>query len=63
MLAAPGLNAGLFVGGDHELVLFERLVFPGSLIEVENAAGFAGEIRVPRKDPTAMVPGTNRILM
>lgn len=58
-----GLNAGLFVGGDNELVVLEGFVAPDPLMEIKNTAGLAGEIRVPWKDPTAVIPGSNRILM
>lgn len=63
MPAATGLNAGLFVGRDYKLIVFEGLAAPNSLVEIEQTACLGGETRVPREDPTAVVPGTNRILV
>ena len=63
MDAASRLNAGLFVGGDHELVRLQGLATPGTGIQVEEATGLGGELRVARKDPTTVRPGSNGILM
>jgi len=63
MDAAAGLNAGLFVGGDHELIGFQRLVTPATGIQIEDTAGLGGKLRVARKDPTAVIPGPNGILV
>lgn len=63
MEAASSLNAGLFIGGDDKLVLSERLVIPGAGIQVENAAGLGGEVGVARKDPGAVIPRANGVLM
>src|SRR3974377_927303 len=62
MDAAAGLDAGLFVGGEHEIVGAQRLVFPETLVEIQDGAGFLEEARVARKDPGAMTPRTERIL-
>lgn len=63
MEAASSLNAGLFIGGDDELVLPERLAIPGAGIQAENVAGLDGEARVARKDPSAVIPRANGVLM
>jgi|SRR5215469_1781518 len=39
MFAPPRLDAGFLVCRDHEFIAFERFVFPGAGIQVENAAG------------------------
>jgi len=63
MFASPGLNAGFFVRGDHELIILQRLPFPCASIQIENAAGFVGKVGIAREDPTAVIPGPNGILM
>ena len=63
MEAASSLDAGLFVGGDDEIVLSKRLTIPGAAIQVENAAGLGGEVWVARKDPSAVIPRANGVLM
>ena len=57
MLADACLDAGFLVGTDHELVGLEGLPLPVSGIEVEDAPGLGGEIRVAREYPAAMLPG------
>ncbi len=59
--AAAGLDAGLLVGGEHEIVSTERLAFPETLVEVQEGAGFLEEARVARKDPGAMTPRAERV--
>ena len=61
--ARAGLNAGLFIRRNHELIVLQRLVLPGSLVEVKQAPGFDGELRVTRKNPTAVKPRSDRVLM
>jgi len=63
MLAAAGLNAGLFVGGDHEFIVPEGFAVPAPLIEIEDATRLAGEVGVAREDPTAVVPRANGVLV
>ncbi len=63
MDTASSLDAGLFVGGDHELIALQRPAVPGAGIEIENPAGLGGKLWVARKDPTAVIPGPNGILM
>lgn len=49
MFASPGLNAGFFVRGDHELIILQGLPFPRAGIQIENAAGFVGKVGIARK--------------
>ena len=63
VFAAPCLDAGLLVGRDHELIIFQRLTFPLAGIQIEYAAGFVSEVGIPWKDPTTVVPGSNGVLM
>lgn len=34
---------------------------PDSGVEIENASGFASEVRIPWKDPTSLLPRTNGV--
>ena len=61
--AAPGLDAGLFIGREHKFILAQRLILPDSLIKVQEAAGFGGKIRIARKNPTAVLPRPNGVLV
>lgn len=63
MFAMAGLNAGLFVRGDHELIWLQEPALPAAGVQIEDAASFDGKVRIAWKDPTAMVPGPNRIFM
>lgn len=60
---APGLNAGLFIGGDHEFIVLERLLLPLAGVEIQYAPGFGGEVGVSRENPTAVVPRSNGVFM
>ena len=61
LLTAARLNTGFFVRRDDELRTLQGFALPDSGVEIQNASGFASEIRIPRKDPTSMLPGTNGI--
>jgi hypothetical protein len=56
MLAPPGLNAGLLVSRNDQLIVFEGFPLPVALIQVEDAAGLDSKVGIARKDPTAVVP-------
>ena len=63
MFAPSGLDAGLLVGGEHVIARPQRGATPTALVEIENAAGLAGESRIAWEDPDAMPPGAQRILV
>ena len=63
MQAATCLDAGLFVGRDDKFVFMQLLSLPLLLVEIQNPAGFEGKLRIAWKNPTAMLPGTNGVLM
>src|SRR5581483_359147 len=63
MPAVPDLELSLLVRGDHEVVRSERLTIPDARVEVEDAAGFEGEVGIAREDPTAVSPGPDRVLV
>ena len=55
------LNAGLFIGGDDEIIGTERLTFPDALIQIENGTGLFNEPGIAREDPATMPPRTKSI--
>jgi len=54
--AMSSLDAGLFVGRDHELAIAQRLVFPAFGVEIQNAGRFGKKLWVAREDPAAVLP-------
>ena len=62
MNSFAGLNACLFVGRDHEVILGKWFVVPGPGIQVEHAPRFLFELRISGKDPTAMTPWPECVL-
>ena len=63
MLAAAGLNTGLFISGNHEFIVEEGSAAPTPLIQIEDASRFTGEVGVAREDPTAVIPRANGVLV
>jgi len=63
MDASAGLDAGLLIGRNHELIRLQRLPLPDSLVEVKQASGFGRELRVARKNPAAMKPRSDRVFV
>ena len=63
MQTAAGLDAGLFVGREHKFIVAQRLSLPLVFIEIQDPTGFERELRIPRKNPTTMLPRTNGIFM
>ncbi len=49
MLAAAGLNAGLFICGDHEFVVLQSAALPLAGVQIQHTAGLDGEIRIAWK--------------
>src|SRR5437867_6333995 len=63
MEPTAGLDAGLLVGREHEFIGVQLLSLPLMLIQIEDPTRLEGESRVARKNPTAVLPRTNRILV
>ena len=63
MAAAPRLNARLLIGGDHEVVRGQGLLLPNALVEIENPTGLGRKLRIARKDPAAVEPRANRVVV
>ena len=63
MLSNARLDAGLFVSGEHELVVSQRAAFPVPRVQVQDAPGFGDKLRIARENPGAMLPRANRILV
>ena len=58
-----GLDAGLLVGRDDELVVAQRLPLPAPLVQVQDPPGLGLEVRIARKDPAAVLPRANGVLV
>src|SRR6266571_6561087 len=63
MQTNAGLDAGFLVGRNHVVLVSQSLAFPEPLIEVQHSFSFGLKVRIPWKDPTAMLPGANGILV
>ncbi len=63
MDAQTRLDAGLLVCGDDKFIRAQRLPLPAPLVQVQDASGLGLELRVARKDPAAVLPGTDRVLV
>jgi hypothetical protein len=63
MLAPPRLNTGFLVRGNDELIVFQGLIFPSAGVQIQEASSFVSELGVARKDPTAVIPRPNSVLM
>ena len=58
-----GLNAGLFIGAENEIVGAQRMAVPPASIEVEDATGLHRKLRIAREDPGPVLPRANRVFM
>ena len=57
------LDGGLLVGRDDEIGLVQGSTLPSAVIEIQDAAGLAGEVGVAREDPAAVLPGADGVVM
>ena len=60
---ASGLDACFLVGGDHKLIVFQRLSSPFAGVKIQQSARFFGEVGIAREDPTAVIPRPDGVLM
>src|ERR1035441_9296408 len=56
------LDAGLLVGGEHIITWSQCIATPPALVEIENAAGLAGELPIAWENPGPMPPWAQCIL-
>jgi len=63
MDASPSLDAGLFVGREHKFIPAQRLILPEPLIKVQETTGFGGKVRIARKNPAAVLPRPDGVLV
>jgi len=63
MHSSPGLNAGFLVRRQHELISLQCLSIPHPLVKVQHPTGLGLKLRVPREDPTAVLPWFDRVLV
>jgi hypothetical protein len=55
------MDAGFLFRRDDELIVVQGLTFPFTGIQIQHAASLFGEVWIPRKDPTAVMPRTDRV--
>jgi hypothetical protein len=63
MFADARLDTGVLVGADHELISFQPLPLPTPGVEIQNAASLARELGIAGKDPAAMLPRADGIVV
>ena len=63
MLAPSGLNAGLFIGTQNKILFAKGLCIPEAMIQVQDTAGLGCKQGVTRKDPAAVSPRTDSVLV
>ena len=62
MLGSSGLNACLFIGGDHKVVIAKWFAVQTSSVQVQYTTGLEFELRISGKDPASMTPGPQGVL-
>jgi hypothetical protein len=63
MFSETRLDAGLFVRTENELIGLEFTALPEALVEIQNSAGFLFEVWISRKNPAAVLPRTDGVLV
>ena len=61
--AGSSLDAGFLVSSEDEFVLFEASIVPHPFVEIENTSGLGAKLGITRKDPAAMLPSSDGILV
>lgn len=61
--ADPGLDARLLIGAEHKVPGLQRLAFPAPGVQIQDPSRLGSKIRIVRKDPAAVLPRTNGVLM
>ena len=63
VLSCSCLNARLLIGREQIFPGPQALSLPLTVVQIKRSACSDFEVRVPRENPGAMVPGTNRIFI
>lgn len=63
VLAPSGLNAGLFISTQNKILFAKGLFIPEPMIQVQDAASLGCKQGVSRKDPAAVSPRTDSVLV
>lgn len=63
MTATARLDARFLIGRQNKFVILKGAPIPYPFIEIQDSPGFLGKLRIARKYPGAIPPGTNGILM
>ncbi len=58
MFAPSCLDAGLLVDAEYVIARPQRSTFPPTLVEIDDAAGFAGKLRIAREPGVPLPPGS-----
>src|SRR5712692_1938276 len=61
--ASARLNARFLIGGNHEIVGRQGLRLPDALVQIEDATGLGRKLGIARKDPAAVEPRPNRVVV
>jgi hypothetical protein len=59
----PGLDAGLFIRGNHIFIGFQGFPGPNPRVQIEDSSRLTFKLGVSRKNPAAMLPGSNGIFV
>ncbi len=63
MAAHPGLDAGLLVGAEHEVLRVQGFSRPLPGVQVEDPPGLGGEVRIAGKDPGPVLPRADGVFV
>jgi hypothetical protein len=63
LFAASGLNTGLFIRRDHEVVGAQRGVLPNALIQVKDTAGLGSKVGIARESQLRCCHGRSASLL
>ena len=63
MLAASGLNAGFFISTQNKVLVAKGLSIPEAMIKIQDATRLGCKQRVSRKDPRAVPPRADSVLV
>src|SRR6516225_326718 len=61
LFAAAGLNAGLFIRRDDEVVSSQGISVPNALVKVEDDTGLSSKVWIAGENPTAVLPRAKRV--
>ena len=63
MTSSPSLDTGLFICAQNKFIIFKLIAVPNLLVKIKDLTRFDGELRIPRKNPGPMLPGSDGIFI